>query len=214
MSSMPTASFRRCSGTGVLSAAALRSGKSDQFRSLFDQIADGKPNRLDGSVDGCSHHVLHLHRLDDHQRLAPPHEITHPDEQLDDAPWHRGGQTASPRIIAFTRGERVDLDQPPVFTGEKYRGLKAVIEHRGGPADTVEQNGQTAIGQALAGGTDGSPVDLQQPISCSRRGDDRPLVRTVAKNHDLMAVAAQPPAIATRPWRIRIAGASRRCRRY
>src|SRR5262249_30595758 len=99
MSSMPTASFSRCNGTAAFSAVGLCLGESDQLGSLLDQIANRKPDGFDGPVDRCCHRMLHLHRLDDHQRLATPHGIAYLDEQLGDLSRHWGGQAAGSRIV-------------------------------------------------------------------------------------------------------------------
>src|SRR6516164_11475645 len=175
MSSIPTASFSKWSDTDVLSTATPRRGESDQFGSLLNQIANGEPNCVDDPVNRRRHRVLHLHRFDDHQGLATPHSIAGLDQQLSNPSRHRGGQAAGPRIIAFPRGKRIDLDQPPVFAGEKYHGFKAVIEHGGAAVDTVEHYGQGAIGAALASSADRFPVDLQLPFSGSSGGGDNPL---------------------------------------
>src|SRR6516162_1916254 len=163
MSSMPTASLRRCNGTEILLVAAPRGGKNDQLCPLLDQIADAKSNSLDGAVNRGRHSVLHLHRLDDHQGLAPPHRIAHRNQQLGEPPGHRGGQAPGPRIVALSRGERIDLDQSPAFARKKYRGFSTVVEHGGMAPDTVEHNPQAAVEAALARGSDHLITDAKLP---------------------------------------------------
>src|SRR6516225_12469484 len=167
MSSIPTASFSKWSDTGALSTATPRCGEGDQLSSFLNQITDTEAHRIDDPVNRRHHRMLHLHRFDDHQGLATLHRIAHLHQHLGDPSRHRSGQTPRSRIIAFIRCERVDLDQPPVLTGENYCGFRTVIEHRSVAAYTIEHNSQGAVGPTFAEGADPLFADLQQPFFCS-----------------------------------------------
>src|SRR6516165_816027 len=85
-----------------------------------------------------------------------------------------------------------------------------MIEHGEPPTNTVEHNGQGAIGPLFAAGTDRLVAESQKPIPRSGDGDHRPFLHSVAKNELLMAFSAETPAVAASPRRIRVARAGRR----
>src|SRR5579859_5625233 len=72
-SSMPTAILTRCSGTSGTPPGFAGGREGDQLRPLLDRLADGEADPLDDAVGRRRDRVLHLHRLDDEQRLAAPH---------------------------------------------------------------------------------------------------------------------------------------------
>src|SRR6516225_1700668 len=101
-SSIPTASFKRCKGIWTANPSLLFSAfwcECDQLRSFFDEIACREPYRLDDPIGGRGHRMFHLHRFDDHQRLAAADMHTGRDHQLSDASRHWRGEPPGGRVL-------------------------------------------------------------------------------------------------------------------
>src|SRR3712207_1265879 len=63
----PTSTMRTRSGSRI---SALRRFQPDQLGPVLDQIADGEIDRGDHAVGGRDDGMLHLHRLERHERRA------------------------------------------------------------------------------------------------------------------------------------------------
>src|SRR5262249_40705776 len=94
-------------------------------------------DRGDDAVAGCAYRELHLHRLEDEQRIAFLHGVSRPDVDLDDRRGHRRcqgaacrGTRAMPRRsrLTFRRGDRCST--PRITVASTIRNRSAATRDR------------------------------------------------------------------------------------
>ena len=105
--------------------------------------------------------MLHLHRLDDDQRLPAPDTRPGLDHQLRHPPRHRCGEPPCGRVLAGARSERVDLGETPAFAFEEHSNLGPMIHHGNLLPYTIERHRQLGVGSALALGENCPVVKLE-----------------------------------------------------
>ena len=196
-----------CSSTFMRPRAAF---EIDQVRAFLHAVAGTVVDRGDRAVRRCGDRVLHLHRLENHQRRSASDLVPGLDQHGDDRSGHRCRKMAAVRFHLACVRKGVDEKQLPVLAATEHVTLLAMRNNGGVEFGAARDDTEmTIVGGHRCNGLARRQFHTPR-IAVATHIDLVPDFAIVENECQRMPRAVRPPGIDGVPRRIRI---SRSCAR-